>query len=56
MSLHDEGSSPEHIPVPDDPNPPEIEVDQATAPRPEEMIADVGRAEPDVEDHTEHHS
>ena len=30
---------------------PEIEFDQNVAPRPEEEIADVARAVPDVEDH-----
>jgi len=44
----------EHIPAPDEPTIPELEEDQTVAPRPEEDIADVLRAEPDVEDHSEH--
>ena len=31
-----------------------LEVDQTVPPRPEEEIADVLRAEPDVEDHSRH--
>jgi hypothetical protein len=42
----------EHIPAPDEPTVPELEEDQTVAPRPEEEIADVLRAEPDVEDHS----
>ena len=38
-------------PDPDAPLIPEIEFDQNVAPRPEEEIADVARAEPDVDDH-----
>ena len=41
-------------PDPDVPSFPEIEFDQNVAPRPEEEIADVARAEPDVEDHGRH--
>ena len=41
-------------PDPDAPLIPEIEFDQNVAPRPEEEIADVARAEPDVEDHGQH--
>ncbi len=33
---------------------PEIETDESIAPRPEEEIADVLRAEPDVADHSAH--
>ncbi|MCR8671984.1 hypothetical protein [Agrococcus sp. HG114] len=40
-----------HEPVPGDPSVPELEEDQDVAPRPEEEIADVLRAEPDTEDH-----
>lgn len=43
-----------HIPGPDELTVPEIEADQTIAPRPEEEIADVLRAEPDVEDHATH--
>ena len=46
-----ERSTPEHIPAADEPSIPELEDDQTVAPRPEEEIADVLRAEPDVEDH-----
>lgn len=51
MSLHNENSPQERIPGPDDLTLPELEVDQTIAPRPEEEIADVLRAKPDVEDH-----
>jgi hypothetical protein len=51
MSPNDEHSSPQHVPGPGEPTIPELEVDENVAPRPEEEIADVGRAEPDVEDH-----
>ena len=52
MSSHNEHPSQPHIPGPDELTVPEIEVDQTIAPRPEEEIADVLRAEPDVEDHS----
>lgn len=54
MSPHIEHSSREHIPGPDEPTVPELEVDETIAPRPEEEIADALRAEPDVEDHSRH--
>lgn len=54
MSFHFEQSPQHHIPGPDEPSVPEIEVDQSIAPRPEEEIADVLRAKPDVEDHSQH--
>lgn len=41
----------DHVPEPDEPTVPELEVDENIAPRPEEEIADMLRAEPDVEDH-----
>lgn len=41
-----------HIPGPGEPSVPELEVDETVAPRPEEEIADILRAEPDVEDHS----
>ena len=47
---HDEHSSQERIPGPDESPLPELETDQTIAPRPEEEIADVLRAEPDVDD------
>ncbi|MGW9629035.1 hypothetical protein [Microbacterium sp. NPDC055521] len=37
-----------------EPTIPELEVDESIAPRPEEEIADVLRAEPDVADHSAH--
>ena len=40
-----------HIPQPNEASVPELEADQNDAPRPEEEIADVLRAEPDVGDH-----
>lgn len=44
----------DHVPSPDEPTIPELEDDENVAPRPEEEIADVLRAEPDVADHSEH--
>lgn len=41
-----------HVPAPGEPSIPELEVDETIAPRPEEEIADVARAEPDIEDHS----
>lgn len=43
----------EHIPGPGEPSIPELEADQTVAPRPEEEIADLLRADPDVEDHSQ---
>lgn len=40
-----------HIPAPDEPSIPELEADETIAPRPEEEIADLLRAEPVIEDH-----
>jgi hypothetical protein len=54
LSSHNEHSSEKHIPGPDEPSVPELEVDETIAPRPEEEIADVLRAEPDVADHSRH--
>ncbi|MFG6501950.1 hypothetical protein [Microbacterium sp. P05] len=45
-------SSSHHIPAADEPSVPELEVDENVAPRPEEEIADIARAEPDVDDHS----
>lgn len=39
-----------------EPTIPELEADESIAPRPEEEIADVLRAEPDVADHSAHSS
>ena len=55
MSARNEHPSEPHIPGPDEPSVPELEVDESIAPRPEEEIADVLRAKPDVEDHSLHH-
>jgi hypothetical protein len=52
VSDHAEVSSAGHIPSPDEPSVPELEVDETIPPRPEEEAADVARAEPDVEDHS----
>ena len=52
MSAQDDHLPPHHIPAPDEPTVPELEDDETVAPRPEEEIADVLRAEPDVEDHS----
>ncbi len=52
MSSHNEHDASPHIPDADEPSIPELEADQTIAPRPEEELADVLRAEPDVEDHS----
>jgi len=44
----------EHIPGPDEPSVPELEDDETIPPRPEEEIADVLRAKPDIADHSKH--
>jgi hypothetical protein len=49
-----ERPSQEPIPGPDEAAVPTIEFDQTIAPRPEEEIADILRAKPDVEDHSQH--
>lgn len=54
MSLHFEHSPENGVPSADEFSVPTLEVDQTLAPRPEEEIADVLRAKPDVEDHSEH--
>jgi len=54
VSTHNEHSSPKHIPGPGEPSVPELEDDETIPPRPEEAIADVARATPDVEDHSRH--
>lgn len=54
MPPHNDHSAPRHIPRPDEPTIPELEVDETIAPRPEEEIADLARAEPDVTDHRRH--
>lgn len=45
----------DHIPGPDEPTVPELELDENIAPRPEEEVADLLRAEPDVTDHSTRH-
>ncbi|MFC8679949.1 hypothetical protein ACFT30_00400 [Microbacterium ureisolvens] len=52
MSTDDHHSWQPHVPAPGEPSIPELEEDETIAPRPEEEIADVLRAEPDVRDHT----
>jgi hypothetical protein len=54
MSAPHDHSSHDHIPAPGEASIPELEVDENVAPRPEEEIADVLRAEPDVDDHSDH--
>jgi len=54
VSSHNEHSHQPHIPGPDEPSVPELEVDETIPPRPEEEIADRVRAKPDVEDHSKH--
>ncbi len=54
MTHHDEHSAHDHIPAPGEATVPELEADENIAPRPEEEIADVLRAKPDVEDHRRH--
>jgi hypothetical protein len=43
-----------HVPAADEPSVPELEADETTPPRPEEEIADVMRAEPDLERQSRH--
>ena len=51
MNSHNDQPHPAHIPGPNEATVPEIELDENIAPRPEEEVADLLRAEPDVEDH-----
>lgn len=53
MSEHPEHPTAHHVPVPGEPSIPELEEDETVPPRPEEGIADVLRAEPDVEVHAQ---
>lgn len=48
-SRHDDGST-SRVPEPGESSIPELEDDETIAPRPEEEIADVARAEPDLDD------
>lgn len=50
----DERSAPKHVPGPDEPAVPELELDETIPPRPEEEIADALRAKPDLDDHRGH--
>lgn len=52
VSTYDEHAAPHHVPAPGESSIPELEVDETVAPRPEEELADLMRAQPDVEDHT----
>ena len=52
MSDSQGSSHPDHVPAPGEPSVPELEDDESIAPRPEEEIADVYRARPDLEDHS----
>ena len=54
MSPENEHAASPHIPESGETSFPELEEDQTIAPRPEEELADVLRAEPDVEDHSKH--
>jgi hypothetical protein len=54
VSPQNEDFSQKPIPGPDEAAVPTIESDQTVAPRPEEEIADLLRAKPDVEDHSQH--
>ncbi|HWT33715.1 MAG TPA: hypothetical protein VN107_08120 [Microbacterium sp.] len=54
MSSSSSLSGHDHVPGPDETTVPELEDDENVAPRPEEEIADVLRAEPDVADHSRH--
>jgi hypothetical protein len=54
VSPRTENSPHHHVPARDESAVPEIEADQTIPPRPEEELADVLRAEPDVEDHSHH--
>lgn len=50
VSSHNDRSSHEHNPDPEEPAVPELEFDQTVPPRPEEEIADALRKDPDAED------
>ncbi|SMH46541.1 hypothetical protein SAMN06295885_2779 [Rathayibacter oskolensis] len=51
MTTPDEHPAPLRVPAPGESSIPELEEDETVAPRPEEEVADVARAEPDVDDH-----
>jgi hypothetical protein len=50
--MYDEQPAPSQVPAPGESSIPELEVDETVAPRPEEELADLMRAQPDVKDHT----
>ena len=52
--MSDKKTPAHHIPSAGEPSIPELEADETVPPRPEEEIADVLRAEPDLEDHSRH--
>jgi len=52
VSTPNDHSSQRRIPGPDEPSIPELEIDENIAPRPEDEIADIARAKPDVKDHS----
>ena len=52
MQKSDEQQSAHHVPGPDETSIPELEYDETIPPRPEEEVADLLRARPDVSDHT----
>lgn len=55
MNVENDHAVAGHIPGPGEPSIPELEEDETIAPRPEEEIADVLRAEPDAADHSAEH-
>lgn len=50
MRSRNEDASESGVPEPGEPSIPELEDDETVAPRPEEEIADVARAEPDLDE------
>jgi hypothetical protein len=52
FAVSHENSPDHHIPAADEPSVPELDADETIPPRPEEEIADLLRAEPDLEDHS----
>ena len=49
MTSRHEGASEGRVPAPDESSIPELEDDETIAPRPEEEIADIARAEPNLD-------
>lgn len=54
--MHDQNAQEHahHVPEPGEPSVPQLEDDETIAPRPEEDLADLLRAAPDVTDHSHH--